>query len=137
MQTLCSKWMPPLEGTRMTTSAFSGKSLDSLVYTVVSMVFWQFCRSSDRLYVVHVTYVHAIDVLLILRPESELGSIQLFNVTSTNVVPFLAIFCTHNTSLWNKGIEFGNDRIYIYDFIKHNMLLCSDFTCLSGTDYFT
>ena len=26
----------------------------------------------------------------------------------------------------NKGSEFGNDMIYIYDFIKHDMLLYSD-----------
>src|SRR6218665_2188730 len=64
----------------------------------------------------------------------ELGSIQLCNVTSANV----ATFCTHNyTGIWNKGGEFDNDMIYIYNFIKHDTLLSSDFTCISGSGYFT
>jgi len=51
---------------------------------------------------------------------------------------FLAKMCTHNhTSIWNKGSEIGNDVINIYDFIKHDMSWCSDFTCISGTSYFT
>ena len=42
-------------------------------------------------------------------------------------------FCTHNhTSIWNKVSKFDNDMIYVYDFIKHDMLLSCDFTCISG-----
>jgi len=48
-----------------------------------------------------------------------------------------AKFCTHNhTGIWNKGSEFDNDIIYIYDFIIHDTFLSSDFTCISGTGYY-
>src|SRR6218665_3709051 len=87
--------------------------------------------------------IQTIDIILKLRTEGrrsrvrELGSIQLFNVTSANVVHFFTKFCTHNhTGIWNKGSEFSNDMIYIYDFIKHDTLLSSDFTCISGAGYY-
>jgi len=61
----------------------------------------------------------------------ESGSIRFFNVTSANVVRFLPKFVHIITSIWNNGCEFGIDMIYIYDFIKHDMLLSSDFTCIT------
>jgi len=68
----------------------------------------------------------------------ELGSVQLFNVTSAYMVRFLPNFVHIIIQVYgDKGSEFGNDIIYIYNFTKHDTLLSSDFTCISGTDYFT
>jgi len=40
--------------------------------------------------------------------------------------------CSRNyTSIWNNGSEFGNDMIFIYDFILHDTSLSIDFTCIS------
>ena len=47
---------------------------------------------------------------------------------------FLAKVCKHShTSIWNNGCEFGNDIIYIYDFIKLDTLLASE--CIYITRY--
>ena len=61
----------------------------------------------------------------------ELGSIRLFNVTSANEFHFLPNFVHNHSSIWNNGSEFGNNMIYIYNFIKHDTLLPSDFTCIT------
>src|SRR6218665_137403 len=61
----------------------------------------------------------------------ELGSIRFFNVTSANVVAFLPKFVHKIIQVCGKGSKFCNDMIYIYDFIKHDTLLPSDFACIT------
>ena len=75
-----------------------------------------------------------------LRPANWVGPIRCFNVTSANAIRFLPNFVRviiYYASIWKNSREFGNDTIYIYDFIKHDTSWSSDFTCISVTDYFT
>ena len=54
---------------------------------------------------------------------------SIFQCNFSKCGPLLAKNFTHNhTSIWNNGSEFGNDMIYIYEFLKHD-------TSWSSSDY--